>query len=181
MATVLIIDDNRAIGQALSLLFEVHGLATRSAVTPDEGLALLGREDIDLVVQDMNFSGAVPSGREGAAVFLAKPWDDAKLVTTVKNLLQLGLLQREQRRQAEQRREARERLAARFDLCGVVYASDALQQVVAIATQVAHADVPVVITGPNGSGKEKLADIIHANSSCRAGPYVKVNMGALPS
>jgi DNA-binding NtrC family response regulator len=216
MATILIIDDNHAIGHALTLLFEVHGLETRTAVSPDEGLALLGREDIDLVVQDMNFSGAVTSGREGAALFqeirrrhpdlpiilltawthledavdlvkagaadyLAKPWDDAKLVTTVKNLLQLGLLQREQRRQAQQRREARAQLAAKFDLCGIVYASDALQQVTAIATQVAHADVPVVITGPNGSGKEKFADIIHANSACRAGAYVKVNMGALPA
>ncbi len=49
-----------------------------------------------------------------------------------------------------------------------------------MATQVAHADVPVLITGPNGAGKEVLADIVQANSAVRAGPYLKVNLGALP-
>jgi DNA-binding NtrC family response regulator len=49
-----------------------------------------------------------------------------------------------------------------------------------MAAQVAHADVPVLITGPNGAGKEVLADIVHANSARRNQPYVKVNAGALP-
>jgi len=216
MGKILVIDDNRAIGEALAVLFELHGLSTLIAVSPEEGLAEISRETVDLVIQDMNFSGANTSGHEGAALFaeirrrhpglpiilltawthledavelvkagaadyLAKPWDDARLTVTVKNLLELGRLQREQRRLASERREARERLAARFDLCGIVYASEAMQEVVGIATQVAHADVPVIITGPNGAGKEKIADIVHANSACRAGPYVKVNMGALPA
>ena len=55
-----------------------------------------------------------------------------------------------------------------------------MHTLVAMATQVAHADVPVLITGPNGAGKEVLADIVHANSSVRSGPYMKVNLGALP-
>ena len=216
MGKILVIDDNRAIGEALTVLFELHGLSARTALSPDEGLRLLAGGDVDLVIQDMNFSGDTTSGQEGAALFqeirrrhpdlpiilltawthledavelvkagaadyLAKPWDDVKLLVTVKNLLALGRLQREQRRQAVERREVRTRLAARFDLCGIVYESPTMQQVVGIATQVAHADVPVVITGPNGAGKEKIADIIHANSACKAGPYVKVNMGALPA
>jgi DNA-binding NtrC family response regulator len=49
-----------------------------------------------------------------------------------------------------------------------------------MAAQVAHADVPVLITGPNGAGKEVLADIVHANSARRDQPYIKVNAGALP-
>ena len=216
MGKILVIDDNRAICDALALLFELHGLKTASAASPDEGLAVLAQGGVDLVVQDMNFTGANTSGAEGAALFrdirrrhpdlpiilltawthledavelvktgaadyLAKPWDDAKLVTTVKNMLRLGELQREQRRQSGERQAARAALAARFDLCGTVYESAAMQQVVAIATQVANADVPVVITGPNGAGKEMVADIIHANSACKAGPCIKVNMGALPA
>jgi DNA-binding NtrC family response regulator len=216
LGKILVIDDNKAIGEALSVLFGLHGLETLSALTPQAGLALLAQESVDLVVQDMNFSGDTTSGREGAALFaeirrrhpdlpiilltgwthledavelvkagaadyLAKPWDDAKLVTTVRNLIQLGELRRSQRRQAEERHAARDKLAARFDLCGIVYESPSMQQLVGIATQVAHADVPVVITGPNGAGKEKVADIIQANSSVKDGPYVKVNMGALPA
>jgi DNA-binding NtrC family response regulator len=216
LANILVIDDNRAIGEALSILFDLHGLKTVVALSPPEGLDALAREDVDLVIQDMNFSGDTTSGEEGtrlfteirrrhpdlpiilltgwthlehavelvkagAADYLAKPWDDAKLVTTVNNLLALGRLQRERRQQAEERRAAREKLAQRFDLCGIVYESAAMQQLVGIATQVAHADVPVVITGPNGAGKEKIADIIHANSAVKAGPCIKVNMGALPA
>jgi DNA-binding NtrC family response regulator len=49
-----------------------------------------------------------------------------------------------------------------------------------MATQVAHADVAVLITGPNGAGKEIVADIVQANSRVSRGPFVKVNVGALP-
>jgi DNA-binding NtrC family response regulator len=56
-----------------------------------------------------------------------------------------------------------------------------LHTVVQVATQVARADVPVLITGPNGAGKEIIAEIIQANSTARSGPFVKVNVGALPS
>ena len=58
-------------------------------------------------------------------------------------------------------------LAERFDLCSIVYASESMHTLVAMATQVAHADVPVLITGPNGAGKEVLADIVQANSTVR--------------
>ncbi|MGH8400749.1 MAG: sigma-54-dependent transcriptional regulator, partial [Gammaproteobacteria bacterium] len=212
MATVLIIDDNRAIGQALTVLLDLHGLAALTAVSPAAGLAILEHETVDLVIQDMNFTGSDISGREGtelfaeirrrhpdlpiilltawthlehavelvkagAADYLAKPWDDAKLITTLNNLLRLGRLQRERHQTLSARQAARRNLAERFDLCGIIYESDAMQQVIAIATQVAHADVPVVVTGANGVGKEKIADIVQANSTCRDGPYIKVNMG----
>src|SRR5581483_6275655 len=67
------------------------------------------------------------------------------------------------------------------DLRGIVYESQAMHTLIAMATQVAHADVPVLITGPNGAGKEVLADIVQANSAVRAKPYLKVNLGALPN
>ena len=55
-----------------------------------------------------------------------------------------------------------------------------MHRVVALAVQVAPADVPVLITGPNGAGKEKIAEIVQANSRRRDRPFVKVNVGALP-
>ena len=98
----------------------------------------------------------------------------------MRNLLDLHQARAEVDTLRRRQRDARAALARRFDLCGAVYESEAMHTRVAMATQVAHADVPVLITGPNGLGKEILADIIQANSAVRAGPYVKVNLGALP-
>ncbi len=161
---------------------------TSDTTSGREGVALFGEirrrhPDLPIILLTgwTHLEDAVELVKAGATDYLAKPWDDAKLVVTVKNLMALGALQRLRRREAEERRAARERLGQRFDLCGIVYESPAMQQLVGIATQVAHADVPVVITGPNGAGKEKFADIIHANSACKDGPCIKVNMGALPA
>ncbi len=56
-----------------------------------------------------------------------------------------------------------------------------MERVVELACRVARADVRVLITGPNGAGKERIAQIVHANSSVRTGPFVAVNCGAIPS
>ena len=109
----------------------------------------------------------------GAADYVAKPWDDARLITTVRNLLDL----RSARAEAEALRARAARgaaaLAERFDLRGIVYESEAMHTLVAMATQVAHADVPVLITGPNGAGKEVLADIVQANSAQADSPLLQ--------
>lgn len=123
---------------------------------------------------------AVELVKAGAADYVGKPWDDNKLVATIKNLLELHELQQQQRHTQNREQQARAQLQQQFDLQGIVYRSSNLQKLLEMATQVAHSDVPVLITGPNGAGKEKIADIIQANSSVRNGPYIKVNVGALP-
>jgi DNA-binding NtrC family response regulator len=123
---------------------------------------------------------AVELVKAGAADYLAKPWDDARLATTVRNLLELRRLAAESEHAAQKRAESRAALAARFDLCGLVFESEAMRDLVTKATHIAAADVPVLLTGPNGSGKEILAAIVQANSSVSTGPFVKVNVGALP-
>ena len=55
-----------------------------------------------------------------------------------------------------------------------------MHTLVAMATQVAHAEVPVLITGPNGAGKEVLADIVQANSAVRARPVLQGKPGGTP-
>jgi DNA-binding NtrC family response regulator len=216
MRTVLIIDDNPAVAQALILLFGLHDIRTLTAATPQKGLATLARERVDLVIADMNFSADTTSGEEGAALFRAlraqqpdlpvvlltawthlesavqlvkagaadyigKPWDNDKLLATVENLLELAETTRERLRLQDEQRRRRERLAEQYDLCGIVYASDAMERVVELACRVARSDVRVLITGPNGAGKERIAQIVHANSSLRTGPFVTVNCGAIPS
>lgn len=124
---------------------------------------------------------AVELVKAGAADYLAKPWDDGKLVASVRNLLELGQANRElgTRRRAEQR--LRRELAQAHDLRGYVFADAATARVVALACQVARADVPVLIAGPNGAGKEGIAAIVQANSTVKDGPFVTLNCGALPA
>jgi DNA-binding NtrC family response regulator len=216
MRTVLVIDDNPAVSQALSLLFGLHDIRTLTAVTPQKGLSLVAREKVDLVIADMNFTADTTSGEEGVALFKAlraqqpdlpvilltawthleaavqlikagaadyigKPWDNDKLLTTVENLLELAEATRERQRLQEEQRRRREKLAEQYDLCDIVFASDAMERVVELACRVARADVRVLITGPNGAGKERIAQIVHANSAVRAGPFVAINCGAIPA
>jgi DNA-binding NtrC family response regulator len=215
MRTVLIIDDNPAVGEALSLALSLRDIRARVALTPEDGLAMLDREQIDAVIQDMNFTADTTSGQEGVALFrdlrarhpdmpvilltawthletavelvkagaadyLAKPWDDAKLLASVENLLELSESTREVTRTRIERRRRREALHEKYDLDGLVFASEAMGRTIELACQVARSDVPVLITGPNGSGKERIAAIVHANSPVRRGPFIAVNCGALP-
>jgi DNA-binding NtrC family response regulator len=216
MRTVLVIDDNPAVITALDVLFGLREIRTVAASTPEEGLAAIDRERIDLVVQDMNFSADTTSGDEGVALFrairdkhpdlplilltawthlptavelvkagaadyLSKPWDDTKLLATVENLLELGETTREMSRLRGERRKHRSELTEKFDLRGAVFASPQMERLIELACQVARADVPVLITGPNGAGKERIAEIVHANSAVKSGSFVIVNCGALPS
>ncbi len=159
----------------------------REATSGEEGVRLFHdirsrHPDVPIVLMTAwtHLETAVELVKAGAADYLAKPWDDARLLTTASNLLDLREARAEAAALRRQRLQARAALERRFNLCGAVYESQAMHTLVSMATQVAHADVPVLITGPNGSGKEVLADIIQANSAVRAGPYVKVNLGALP-
>jgi len=140
----------------------------------DPGLPVL------LITAWASLETAVQLIKEGANDYLAKPWDDEKLVATVKNLLEMRRLQLENDRLQRRGKEAREALAAEFDLCGVVYESDAMHRLVTLAVTVARSDAPVLITGPSGAGKEKLAEIVQANSRRRERPFLRINVGALP-
>ena len=81
---------------------------------------------------------AVELVKAGAADYIAKPWDNARLVTTVRNLLQLRTALAAERERLARASRSHAELAARFDLRGIVYASDAMHAVVQMATQVAR-------------------------------------------
>lgn len=215
MARVLVIDDNPAVATALDVLFSLHDIETLAATSPDAGLALLDREAVDLVVQDMNFHADTTSGEEGRALFaeirarhpdlpvilltawthleaavdlvragaadyLGKPWDDRKLLASVNNLLELSQARQEIGRRLQSEKRRREALAREFDLRDLVFADATTEAALSLACQVARSDLPILITGPNGAGKEKFAEIVHANSPVKAGPFVALNCGALP-
>ena len=159
----------------------------REATSGAEGIRLFRetrarhpRLPIILLTAWTHLETAVELVKAGAADYVAKPWEDARLLTSVRNLLDLASARAEAEALRTRQREARAGLAARFDLRGAVYESEAMHALVTMATQVAHADVPVLITGPSGAGKEVLADIVQANSERVGEPYLKVNLGALP-
>jgi DNA-binding NtrC family response regulator len=127
-----------------------------------------------------HLEAAVQLIKAGAADYVAKPWDNNKLLTTIENLLELAESTRERERLHRERRQRRERLASQYDLREVIFESAAMESAVELACRVARAPVPVLITGPNGAGKERIAAIVHANSAVREGPFVAVNCGALP-
>jgi DNA-binding NtrC family response regulator len=216
MPTVLIIDDNAAVAIALEVLFSLHDIAALRAASPQEGLAVLERAPVDLVIQDMNFTSDTTSGEEGIALFhqirqrhpdlpvilltawthldaavdlvkagaadyLSKPWNDDRLLASVTNLIELGQANRALRQRLQRETRARRELEQNFDLRGLVWADPATERVLHLACQVARAEVPVLITGPNGTGKERIAEIIQANSSVAKGPFVVLNCGALPA
>ncbi|MDX1391082.1 MAG: sigma-54 dependent transcriptional regulator, partial [Rheinheimera sp.] len=114
--------------------------------------------------------------KAGATDYIAKPWDDQRLLLTVANALKLKQLSEQQQRSEQQRQAA----FAGKDLCGMVFASAQMQHLLQMALQLAPANAAVLITGPNGAGKEGIANVLHANSPRSKKPFIKVNMGALP-
>ncbi len=212
---ILIVDDQAAVCAALEVLFELHGLETLTARTPEQALNFIRSEDVGAVLQDMNFHRDATSGeegeallreiraldpelpvvlmtafqsletavrlvREGASDYIAKPWNDEKLVATVKNLVRLRELSHENLRLRASKNRARADLAQGHDICGLIYRSQALHDVVTLAAKVAPSEAAVLITGPNGSGKERVAQVVQANSRRKDRPFVKVNAGGLP-
>lgn len=214
MLKVLVVDDQASVRTALELLFEIHDIPVLLAANPEDALELAAREDLGLVLQDMNFRRDTTSGeegvelmqklrkldpdlpivlmtaftslemavrlvKEGANDYLAKPWDDEKLIATAKNLLRLRELQRENLRLTWQSLHARREMRARYELCGLVYESAAMHDVISLTVKVASSNVPVLVVGPNGCGKEKVAEILYANSRRKNKPFVRVNSGGL--
>src|SRR4249919_2121719 len=154
----------------------------------DEGVALF-REirqrfpdlPVILLTAWTHLDVAVQLIKAGAADYLAKPWDDRRLVAAVDNLIELGQANRELRQRLQRDRKRKSELEQQYDLRGMVWSDPATERVLSLACQVARADVPVLISGANGTGKERIAEIIQANSAVKNGPFVTLNCGALPS
>jgi len=154
----------------------------------EEGVALFNdirtaHPDLPIILLTAwtHLESAIDLVKAGAADYLAKPWDDHKLLATVNNLLELVETRRELARDRSGERRRREALLRDYDLRGIVYADPASESTLALACQVARSEIPVLISGPNGVGKEKYAEILHANSSVRNGPLITLNCGALPA
>ncbi|HEY9384267.1 MAG TPA: sigma-54 dependent transcriptional regulator [Gemmatimonadales bacterium] len=154
---------------------------TRDTTSGREGLDLLSRIralDPTLPVIVMTAWGsvekAVDAMRLGARDFIEKPWDNARLLTTLRTQVELGRALR-----VTQRLEQENQLLRRSGLPDLIAESPAMRPVLELMERVAPSDANVLITGEHGTGKEVVARWIHAASRRRDKSLVVVNVGGL--
>lgn len=118
-----------------------------------------------------NIDIAVEAVKKGAFDFLQKPFDLGRLEITLRNALDKTSLIRETR-------NLKKKISKKYEMIGE---SAAVSDMKSMIEKVAPTDARVLITGPNGSGKELVAKSIHENSKRSNGPMVEVNCAAIPS
>jgi DNA-binding NtrC family response regulator len=155
---------------------------TRDTTSGREGMDLLSRVralDPTLPVIVMTAWGsvekAVDAMRLGARDFIEKPWDNARLLTTLRTQVELGRALR-----VTQRLEQENQLLRKSGLPDLVAESPAMGPVLELMERIAPSDANVLVTGEHGTGKEVVARWIHAASRRRDRSLVVVNVGGLP-
>jgi DNA-binding NtrC family response regulator len=154
---------------------------TRDTTSGTEGLELvsaLRAVDANLPIVVMTAWGSVASAVEamkrGARDYVEKPWQNERLLTTLRVQIELGrALQQTQRLSAQGTREREHALPS------IVAVSKAMQSVMSLAQRVASSDANVLITGEHGTGKDVIARWIHAAGARAQRAFVPVNAGAL--
>ncbi|MCQ2574075.1 MAG: sigma-54 dependent transcriptional regulator [Treponema sp.] len=202
MHTILTIDDEENIRSGLCDNFELEGYEVKEASNGKEGLALVKKGGIDLVITDLRMDGmpgeevvrhittenpgipvivltghgsiddATKAIKMGAYDFLTKPLDLDHLNKIVKNAL-------EGRELKLQKSELQKELDVKKGLSGIVGKSTALKNVLEKVTRVAGSKTTVLITGESGVGKEGIAEAIHNLSPRKDKPLIKVHCAAL--
>ncbi|MBC3806907.1 sigma-54-dependent Fis family transcriptional regulator [Undibacterium seohonense] len=173
--------------QAIDLVIQDMNF-TEDTTSGEEGVALFKKiraqhPDLPVILLTAwtHLDAAVDLIKAGAADYLAKPWNDQRVVATVKNLIELGQVNRALQHRVQRERKQKRELETKYDLRDYVWQDAATERVLGMACQVAKSDVSILITGPNGAGKERIAEIIQANSKVKDGPFVVLNCGAIPS
>ena len=209
---ILIVDDDRAILHSLELLLKRAGFAAVGVTDPAAVPERLEDPDLELVLQDMNFSRqttgeeglalldvikarrpglpvilitawgsielAVRGMQAGAADFVTKPWRNEQVVQSVRTALNLVA---SGARETSAPVPTRDELDERHDFGGVLGRDPGFLRVLDLAGRVADTDASVLITGDSGTGKEVLAAALHRNSRRLDAPFVKVNLGGIPT
>ena len=154
---------------------------TRDTTSGTEGLELLAKaQSIDptlpIIVMTAwgSIESAVEAMRRGARDYVEKPWDNARLLTTLRTQLELGkAIRATQRLETENSRLRRDGLPVMFG------ESRAMQPVRRLLEKIAPSDANVLVTGDHGTGKEVVARWLHAASPRAGKPLVTVNAGGL--
>ncbi len=202
-STVLVVDDDTDVLTAVRLLLRPHVAEVVTERNPDQLPQLIGKGQFDLVLLDMNFNASINTGnegiywlkrikelnpavavimitaygdidlavrslKEGAADFVVKPWHNERLLNTIDQVLANS--KEGKGMKPEQVQEAAN---------GMIGHSAVMQDIFYKISKIAPTDANILILGENGTGKDLIANAIHAQSLRAAKPYVKVDVGAL--
>ncbi len=155
---------------------------TRDTTSGDEGLDLLSQikstdPQIPVIVMTAwaSVDVAVEAMRRGAQDFIQKPWDNARLLSILRTQIELQLAVRR-----AQRLEAENRILRAEGLPAMIATAPAMQPVLDTIARIGPSDANVLITGEHGTGKEVVAQTLHAISARAPRSLVAVNTGALP-
>ena len=201
MAKILIVDDERAIRSTLKEILEYENHQVEEAVDGAEGWEKIRNGGFDILLSDIKMpkmdgtellekvlaqgidcpvimiSGhgtietAVDCIKRGAYDFIAKPLDLNRLMITLRNALDKSTL-------IQETKILKKKVSKTIDMVGE---SPAIRKVKDMIERVAATDARVLVTGPNGTGKELVARWIHAKSNRNEAPLIEVNCAAIPS
>ena len=201
MPKILIIDDERSIRSTLKEILEYESYTVDEAADGEIGLDQLRKNKYDVVLCDIKMpkmdglevlqrariivpdvpfimisahgtiDTAVDATKKGAYDFLQKPPDLNRLLVTVRNALDKANL-------VTETKVLKKKISKNYEMVG---SSPALEKVRKAVDKVAQTDARVLITGPNGAGKEMVARQLHEKSNRSEGPMVEVNCAAIPS
>jgi two-component system, NtrC family, response regulator AtoC len=199
---LMVVDDldsaRQMMKRALARSYDVYDFASIA-----EAIPALSRAEFDAIVTDLRMPGidgieglrrfkaevpdipvilvtafatvetAVEAMKAGAFDYLKKPFEPEELEIVVGRAAEHARIRRENAR-------LRSALSGAFSVNGIVGKSRAMKDVISILERIASSDVPILIEGESGTGKDLLARAAHAMSRRAAGPYVALNMSAIP-
>lgn len=201
MDKILIVDDEKSIRNTLREILEYEKYTVDEAEDGEKGLLLIQENEYDVVLCDIkmpkldgievlektyelgkdtqfimisahgSIETAVEATKKGAYDFIQKPPDLNRLLLTVRNALDKSSL-------VTETKTLRKKVSKTFDIIGE---SEPITIVKETIDKVAPTEARVLITGPNGTGKELVAKWLHEKSQRANGPLVEVNCAAIPS
>jgi len=207
---VLIADDQADVREALRLLLKAEGYFTETVSNPAAVLESLQETEFDVVLMDLNYQRDTTSGQEGmdllsriqaldsklpivvmtawgsvelaveamrrgARDFIQKPWDNQRLISILRTQVDLLRTMR-----LAERLEAENSLLRAQNRPIFITASKNMQPLLTLMSRIGPSDANVLITGEHGTGKEVVAQTLHALSQRASRPMITVNTGGLP-
>ncbi len=200
---ILIVEDDPAMRLGMSHFLASSGYSVKAIEDGNKALSAIEQEIFDVAIVDLKLPGvdgltllkhiknvqpkagvimitafadvktAVPSMKDGAFDYIAKPFSNDELLMIIERFLHLRNLE-------NQVKQLSEIVSKTEGFEGIIGSSPAIKEIIDKIEAVAKTDVPVIIYGESGTGKELVADAIQKLSLRKDKPYIKINCAAIP-